>query len=122
MHHAPQLVLVASLLTAIFLTRCALIIKNMVNDTTSGLWWFDPVRPARPPCPRIRTTPTPAADPSPAAPGPRLLPKTYYILLELFPVVVMLYVFRSAPGQSRMSRPIPSHPMPITAFCSFIPR
>jgi hypothetical protein len=45
----PQLVLVASLLTAIFFTRCALIIKNMVNDTTSSLWWFDPVCAHAPP-------------------------------------------------------------------------
>eukprot|EP00160_Parvularia_atlantis_P014261 Unigene343_Nuclearia_a/m.1191 Unigene343_Nuclearia_a/g.1191 ORF Unigene343_Nuclearia_a/g.1191 Unigene343_Nuclearia_a/m.1191 type:complete len:356 (+) Unigene343_Nuclearia_a:42-1109(+) len=38
-----KLIAVASILSAMFVTRCSILIKNVVNDTTSELWWFDPL-------------------------------------------------------------------------------
>ena len=39
-----KLILVAAMLTVIFLLRFSLIVKQLVNDNTTQLWWFDPVR------------------------------------------------------------------------------
>ena len=91
--------MLASLFTVIFITRTALIIKNMVNDTTSALWWFDPVR--------VRSTLSSrrcagAADCVAGRCQLRFRARqTYYILLEMLPVTIMLYMFSTASGASR---------------------